>query len=60
MHDDGPRHLRSAYLNVALQAMMLNSYQNVGFLHLTHERYAATITPCFRDVYYRIFGQPLT
>ena len=58
LHDDAPRHIRPAFLNIAMQAIQRRTY-DVGFLHLTHERYAATITPCFRTVYKMVFSEEL-
>ncbi|CAD7942449.1 unnamed protein product [Amoebophrya sp. A25] len=58
IHDDGPRHLRPAFFNVVLQSVAKATYE-VPFLHLTHERYAALVTPCFERVFQLIFGEPL-
>ncbi|CAD7939656.1 unnamed protein product [Amoebophrya sp. A120] len=58
IHDDGPRHFKSAFFNVVLQSVEKRTY-DVPFLHLTHERYAALVTPCFERVFQMIFGHPL-
>eukprot|EP00392_Amoebophrya_sp_AT5.2_P001142 g1144.t1 len=58
IHDDGPRHFKQAFFNIVLQSIEKKTYE-VDFLHLSHERYAALVTPCFERVFQLVFGEPL-
>eukprot|EP00929_Paragymnodinium_shiwhaense_P034389 TRINITY_DN18723_c0_g1_i2.p1 TRINITY_DN18723_c0_g1~~TRINITY_DN18723_c0_g1_i2.p1 ORF type:complete len:560 (-),score=102.75 TRINITY_DN18723_c0_g1_i2:2-1681(-) len=58
VHDDGPRHVRVSYLNLALRGMLAGTY-DVPFLHLVHERYPSFRTPCLEKVYREIFQEDL-
>ncbi|CAK0840730.1 unnamed protein product, partial [Prorocentrum cordatum] len=58
VHDDGPRHIRTSLLNLALRGLRIGSYSS-PFLHLVHERYPAFRTPCLRAVFQQVFGQEL-
>jgi len=58
LHDDAPRHIQPGFLNLALR-MMNNGMYDVPFLHLTHERYAQHLSPCFLHAFKAVFGKEL-
>ncbi|CAJ1374768.1 unnamed protein product [Effrenium voratum] len=58
LHDDAPRHIRLSMLSLVLRSMQHGAFE-VPFLHLTHERYPAFSTPCFKQVYRQAMGEEL-
>ena len=52
-HDDGPRHMKTAFFNLVLKSLGQRSY-DVDFLHLAHERYYFPKRPLFLPVFERM------
>merc|ERR1711924_123683 len=58
IHDDGPRHLKSAFLGLVLKSMHAGAY-DTPFLNSAHERYVETRTQCLMHLYETVFKRPL-